>query len=73
MEQFHQLWKEFRTLTVTDTTIAEDLRQTIREAANSPDEFFVRSLTDPKLQRYLATKEYEGETLFDRFKDWIKW
>lgn len=73
LEQFKNVWQEFR-----DATKDENLGRSttlglaVSEARANPDEFFVRSLTDPLLQAYMANKRYEGKTLWQRFKDWVK-
>lgn len=68
LAQFRSLWEEFKEVAIAD----EGLDVSISEAVADPDEFFVRALTDPFLQEYLAAIEYQGKTLFERFKDWIK-
>jgi hypothetical protein len=50
----------------------EELGVSMREAYSSPDEFFVRTLTDPDLMQALSERRYRGQTLLERFKDWIK-
>lgn len=75
LEQFKNVFTEFRSVAVPalrgmDTS--KGLGLSIEEAADSPDEFFVRALTQPELQAWMATKEYEGKTLMQRFVDWIK-
>jgi hypothetical protein len=72
LEQFEGLWNEFRQLTAGEKAGNETLALAIAEARGNPDEFFVRSLTDPVLQAYLAGKRYEGKTMWERFKDWVK-
>jgi hypothetical protein len=72
LEQFEGLWNEFRQLTIGEKFANSDLELAIAEARGNPDEFFVRSLTDPVLQAYLAGKRYEGKTMWQRFKDWVR-
>ncbi|MCB2130857.1 MAG: twin-arginine translocation signal domain-containing protein [Rhodobacteraceae bacterium] len=67
MDQFIDLWQEFR----TSFKGAQGLEMS--EALSSPDEFFVRALTDPAVQKSMAEKEYDGRTLMQRFKDWVKY
>lgn len=72
LEQFDGVWNEFRQMTGEEQVHNPDLALAIAEARGNPDEFFVRALTDANLQAYMATKRYEGKTLWTRFKDWIK-
>jgi hypothetical protein len=69
IDQFEAVWREFKTAT-RDETMTDTW---FKEARNNPDEFFVRALTDANLQAYMATKEYEGKTLWERFTDWVKY
>lgn len=71
MAQFIDVWREFRDGVRGQTFADKDLQLAVDQSV-SPDEFFVRALTDPALQAYLSTKEYRGKTLWARFKDWIK-
>lgn len=71
MAQFREVWNEFRTLAAADRG-AVDKSLSLREAMDDPDEFFVRSTTDAEFQQYLASKAYQGKTLWERFKDWVK-
>jgi hypothetical protein len=71
MAQFVKVWKEFREVARKEAPADKDLAQSL-EQTGSPDEFFVRALTDPKLQAFMASKKYGGTTLLQRFKDWIK-
>jgi hypothetical protein len=74
MEQLLKLWQEFGDVAkeklagITD----KDLKLALSEAMNDPDEFFVRALTEPRLQQFMAGIEYKGKTLLQRFKDWVK-
>lgn len=72
LEQFEKVWDEFRTATAGEKFANRDIELAVTEARGNPDEFFVRALTDPLLQTYMAGKRYEGKTLWARFKDWIK-
>lgn len=74
MEQFRKVWDEFNEAAFKDIMAATDreLKLSLRTALADPDEFFVRALTDPHLQAYMAKKEYKGKTLWERFKNWIK-
>ena len=73
LEQFRALWREFGTMAKESISKVTDpaLRLSIEEAHDSPDEFFVRALTDEKLQAWMAGVEYEGKSLLQRFKDWV--
>jgi hypothetical protein len=75
MAQFRAVWEEFQqvarvALKGMDTD--SGLGLSIEEAMGDPDEFFVRALTDPDLQGWMAQQEYKGKTLWERFKTWIK-
>lgn len=72
LRQFHDVWSEFKDATGAENFADRQLAMVVGEARANPDEFFVRALTDPTLQRYLAGKHYEGQTLWQRFKDWVK-
>lgn len=72
LEQFEAVWEEFRAATRGEKFANKDVELAVLEARGNPDEFFVRALTDPLLQTYMAGKRYEGKTLWARFKDWIK-
>jgi N12 class adenine-specific DNA methylase len=72
LEQFQAVWEEFRSMTAGEKFANADLALAVEEARGDPDEFFVRALTDPILQAYMAGKRYEGKTLWERFKDWVK-
>jgi hypothetical protein len=69
--QLHDVWNEFREA-AGGKLVNADLDMSVSEARRSVDEFFVRTLTDPVLQQYMAGKRYEGRTLWGRFKDWVK-
>jgi hypothetical protein len=74
LEQFEQVFIEFRDSLPSnweqDPTISSSLKDAFR-ATEDRDEFFAWALTDPALQEYLASIEYKGTTLWDRFKNWI--
>lgn len=72
--QLADLWREFgQFVRQSDLdSLSPRTRTSVREAQRSPDEFFVRMLTDPHLQAWAADKAYEGKTLLERFKDWVK-
>lgn len=72
MEQFRKVWEEFKAVASKDAAKDKATRLSISEAVSSPDEFFVRALTDPALQRYMAQKRYLGQTLMSRFMGWVK-
>lgn len=75
MKQFEKLWNEYsrvigRLPKAKQDALKESL--SISEALRSPDEFFVRALSDADFQIHLAGLEYQGKTLMARFKDWVK-
>ncbi len=51
--------------------LSPQLRSSLTEAATKPDELFVRALTDPHLQQWLAQREYKGQSLLAKFKNWV--
>ena len=71
IDQFHQVWREFCSVAAADPIGNAELALAVREARRSPDEFFVRTMTDPVLQDYLASRQYNGKTLWQRFSGWI--
>ena len=82
LKQFRELHDEFRSaargkltkmLLEGDSDISQSrLVLSIQQSMESADEFFVRTLTDPEFQVFLSSMPYEGKTLMERFKDWIK-
>jgi hypothetical protein len=85
IEQLQTLWKEFGGIdSATERQLLNELAraggdakaleamQSFKAAKESPDEFFVRALTDPLFQALLAKLEYKGKSLLARFKDWVK-
>ena len=72
LAQFKAVWEEFDKAAGSLSGIDEKTKVSVSEARRSPDEFFVRALTDARLQAVMAKMKYEGTTLLERFKDWIK-
>jgi hypothetical protein len=73
MAQFRAVWDEFEQAATPALASAKGrLKTSLSEAIGDPDEFFVRSLTDPELQQWMAKQAYEGKTLLQRFIDWVK-
>lgn len=76
LDQFHAVWREFKSDFYRSHSVNElnKLKKEawVSEALNDPDEFFVRALTDARLQNYLSQREYKGRTLMQRFTDWVK-
>jgi len=68
INQLSALWREF----TNSIDTAEITNTSLLAAYNSPDEFFVRALTDPTVQAFMAAREYKGRTLRERFVDWVK-
>ena len=66
--QLERIWNEFK----RDVDADEIKNTSVLNAYNSPDEFFIRALTDPAVQGFLAAREYKGKTLLARFIDWVK-
>lgn len=71
IDQFHQVWREFCSVSAGEPIGNAELALAVREARRSPDEFFVRAMTDPVLQDYLASRQYNGKTLWQRFSEWV--
>ncbi len=68
IEQLKRVWDEFE-----KAAKEQGIKHTaILEAIRSPDEFFIRALTDPITQEFMAGIEYKGRTLLERFIDWVK-
>lgn len=68
MDAFVTLWQEF----TNKVKESEGDPVGVSEALRSPDEFFVRALTDRPFQLQLAKLKYNGISLLDRFKHWVK-
>ena len=71
LEQLSKLWDEFEAAAKANPPKDPDTKLSVEEAVSSPDEFFVRALTDDRLQAYMAGIEYEGRSMLERFKDWV--
>ena len=71
LNQLNSLRHEFYQAIKKDFGGKDGIPKELRPAASSGDEFFVRALTDPITQTYMASKRYEGKTLLQRFKDWV--
>jgi N12 class adenine-specific DNA methylase len=72
MAQLTDLWQEFgRAVKSRPAPTDKATRVSVVEAVLHQDEFFVRALTDHRLQAYMAGMEYEGKSLLQRFKDWV--
>ena len=69
MDALVKLWREYRQET---RGIRENESTSAKESGRSPDEFFVRALTDRAFQLELSAIRYRGRSLMDRFKDWVK-
>jgi hypothetical protein len=67
IERFQSMFMDFRKMMQSKhVELLEDTNdETIwaSEAANSPDELFVRALTDPNLQAFLRTIDIKGNTI----------
>lgn len=74
LDQWNSLWREFRRAVNPNLqrSKVDDLPFETQVAYGSPDEFFVRALTQPEFQQQLYEIDYEGKTLLERFKDWVK-
>lgn len=79
LDQWNDLWREFQRQINPDGLRGERLDQLMSEmdistsqAYINPDEFFVRSLTNVGFQEKLQGLDYNGKTLYERFKDWVK-
>jgi hypothetical protein len=74
IKQLTKLWSEFNAQYKVLPKAEQDKLDSIgaiRIARSSPDEFFVRALTDAEFQSHLASIEYNGMSMLQRFKDWV--
>ena len=68
-----KMWQEYRKIAGRmSPDAAAGTRIAVGESYDSMDEFFVRALTDPEFQNFLAEIQYKDTTLLGRFFDWIK-
>lgn len=82
LAQFGRVHEEFQKVAIPAVEAIEakmgprdrqsQLDVSLANAITSPDEFFVRALTDETLQAWMAKQPYEGKTLWERFKSWVK-
>jgi hypothetical protein len=72
LARFARVWDEFRTVSESEIELDSRTLNSIRQAKQSPDEFFVRALTDPMLQGYLSQVSYGNKTVWSKFTDWVK-
>ena len=73
--QFRNLHREFQKEVARLAAEAggiENLSVAMQVAEGEIDEFFVRATTDPAFQLELYNIDYNGKTLLQRFKDWVK-
>jgi len=71
LDQWSRLWKEYgKKMKETHGYNTNNYPDNV--AYSSPDEFFVRALTEPEFQKHLHSIDYKGKTFYERFKDWIK-
>jgi len=73
MDDFRSLWHEFRDEVNLSGITEEGNSPSLSEAMASPDEFFVRALTDPRLKAIMSKMAYSrGGSIYSRFKNWVK-
>lgn len=73
MDDFRSLWHEFRDEVNLSGITEEGDSPSLSEAMASPDEFFVRALTDPRLKAIMSKMAYSrGGSIYSRFKNWVK-
>jgi len=72
IDQFYSIWKEFGKAIDAKRANGEEITFAEETAAADPDELFARSLTSPEFQESLYAMNYQGKTLLERFKDWVK-
>ncbi len=73
--QFRNLHREFQKEVARLAAEAggiENLSVPMQVAKGDIDEFFIRATTDPAFQLELYNIDYNGKTLLQRFKDWVK-
>jgi len=75
--QFRNLHREFRKEVAKLAAEAGGIENLsvpmqIAGADGGIDEFFIRATTDPAFQLELYNIDYNGKTLLQRFKDWVK-
>ena len=79
LDQWIDLWREFQQTINPNRFVGQKERDLVEAAPfaeqiayQDPDEFFTRALTDPEFQGRLHAIDYQGKTLWERFKDWVK-
>lgn len=68
LAQFKGTWAAFQTEVSRATG---ELPVGVREAARSPDEFITYALTNPETQAWMQSRRYRGQTLWERFKNFV--
>ena len=72
LDQWVNIWREYRKAVNELKRDGVEISFEAEVAAGDPDELFVRALTEPETQKFLHSMDYEGKTLLERFKDWVK-
>ena len=71
--RLRKLWTEFKGVAGRMSPDADSgTRIAVSEAYESMDEFFVRALTDPEFQKFLADIPYQDTSLLAKFFEWIR-
>ena len=65
--RFNETWKAFQ----AEVEGNDELPVGVREAARSPDEFITYALTNPETQAWMQARRYRGQTLWERFKNFV--
>ena len=68
LAQFKDTWAAFQAEVSRATG---ELPIGVREAARSPDEFITYALTNPETQAWMQSRRYRGQTLWERFKNFV--
>ena len=68
LAQFKDTWAAFQ---AEVSRASGELPIGVREAARSPDEFITYALTNPETQAWLKSRRYRGQTLWERFKNFV--
>jgi hypothetical protein len=68
IDQYIAVWKEFKAMVEADA----DAPAGAKNAANYPDEFITYAMTAPEVQDWMRKKKYQGRTLWQAFKDWVR-
>jgi len=69
------VWREFQkevAKTFPDRKALDAAPIGVKEAATDIDEFLTYAMTDPETQEWMRSRMYKGQTLWGRFKEFVK-